>query len=294
MMGKENTATFIGHKECYRLNPEDVREEIRKLIENGVTVFLSGGMGTFDWMCARIVFELKKTSPHISSYLVIPYLSFNILEKKYFDSIVYPEGFEKYHFKAAIPARNKYLVDNSAYSLCYVTHDWSGAAQTLKKAVKKGLTVINLGEKMVDRIYLETEVIYKKTFLEKSIDEIEFSMIEQKDKSKKHMTFDEIINEIFREIAYVLLPERAKTAEAFVKTAIEISETYELDKIVKHHSHISVNYYFNSTGCMGFLRKVIMFADDIEFFTNTKGYDIVMSIDHYTHAVIRDGKRIKP
>ena len=109
------------------------------------------------------------------------------------------------------------------------------------------------------------------------------------------MTFDEIINEIFREIEYVLLPERAKTAEAFVKTAIEISETYELDvKIVKHHSHISVNYYFNSTGCMGFLRKVIMFADDIEFFTNTKGYDIVMSIDHYTHAVIRNGKRIKP
>ncbi|MBS5655892.1 MAG: hypothetical protein KHW98_04200 [Firmicutes bacterium] len=170
-------------------------------------------------------------------------------------------------------------MDNSAYALCYVTHDWGGAAQTLKKAVKKGLTVINLGEKMVDRIHLETEVIYKKTFLEKSIDEIEFSMIEQgisvKDKSKKHMTFDEIINEIFREIEYVLLPERAKTAEAFVKTAIEISETYELDvKIVKHHSHISVNYYFNSTGCMGFLRKVIMFADDIEFFTNTKGYDM--------------------
>ena len=149
-MAKEQTATFIGHKECYGVSSEQVREEIIKLIENGVTDFLSGGMGSFDWMCARIVFELKKNYPHIHNYLVIPYLTFTILEEKYFDSIIYPEGFEKYHFKSAIPARNKYLVDNSAYAICYVTHGWGGAAQTFEKAVKKGLTVINLGEKPHD------------------------------------------------------------------------------------------------------------------------------------------------
>ena len=149
-MAKEQTATFIGHKECYGVSSEQVREEIIKLIENGVTDFLSGGMGSFDWMCARIVFELKKTYPYIHNYLVIPYLTFTILEEKYFDSIIYPEGFEKYHFKSAIPARNKYLVDNSAYAICYVTHGWGGAAQTFEKAVKKGLTVINLGEKPHD------------------------------------------------------------------------------------------------------------------------------------------------
>ena len=149
-MAKEQTATFIGHKECYGVSSEQVREEIIKLIENGVTDFLSGGMGSFDWMCARIVFELKKTSPQIHNYLVIPYLTFTILEEKYFDSIIYPEGFEKYHFKSAIPARNKYLVDNSAYAICYVTHGWGGAAQTFEKAVKKGLTIINLGEKPHD------------------------------------------------------------------------------------------------------------------------------------------------
>lgn len=146
-MAREQTATFIGHKECYGAKAETVRKEIIKLIENGVTDFLNGGMGTFDWMCARIVYELKQTYPHINNYLVIPYLTFNVLEKKYFDSIVYQEGFERYHFKAAIPARNKYLVNNSAYAICYVTHGWGGAAQTLEKAVKKGLTVINLGER---------------------------------------------------------------------------------------------------------------------------------------------------
>ena len=144
-MSRETTATFIGHKECYGVKSEDVRAEIIKLIEAGVTDFMSGGMGNFDWMCARIVYDLKKIYPQINNYLVIPYLTFSVLEEKYFDSIVYPEGFEKYHFKSAIPARNKYLVDNSVYALCYITHSWGGAAQTYDRAVKKGLTIINLG-----------------------------------------------------------------------------------------------------------------------------------------------------
>ena len=145
-MIREQTAMFIGHKECCHVNPDVVCEEIKKLIEKGVTDFLNGGMGKFDWMCARIVFELKKTYPHISNLLVIPYLTFNVFEEKYFDSIIYPEGFEKYHFKAAIPARNKYLVDHSAYAICYVTHSWGGAAQTFRKATENGLTIINLRE----------------------------------------------------------------------------------------------------------------------------------------------------
>lgn len=146
-MSKDRTATFIGHSECYGIDEGQVRREISKLIENGVTDFISGGMGNFDWMCARIVFDLKKKYPQIRNYLVIPYLSFNIREPKYFDSVVYPEGFEKYHFKAAILARNRYLIDNSSYAICYVTHGWGGAAQTLERAKKKGLAIINLGER---------------------------------------------------------------------------------------------------------------------------------------------------
>ena len=146
-MGKEGTATFIGHKECHSVQAEEVRCEIEKLIASGVTDFLNGGMGGFDWMCARVVYNLKKIHPQIRNYLVIPYLTFNIAEPKYFDEIIYPEGFEKYYFKAAILARNRYLVDNSAYAICYVTHGWGGAAKTLERAQKKKLTIINLGDR---------------------------------------------------------------------------------------------------------------------------------------------------
>lgn len=146
-MEKEITATFIGHKECYGLQDEAVKAELIKLIEEGVSVFLNGGMGGFDWKCAGIVRSLKTEYPHIKIYLVIPYLTFKVAWPEYFDEIIYPEGFERYHFKSAIPARNKYMVDNSSYAICYVTHGWGGAAQTYAQAQKKGLTIINLGGK---------------------------------------------------------------------------------------------------------------------------------------------------
>lgn len=115
------------------------------MVTKGVTTYLNGGMGGFDWLCARAVYELKVQHPEIQNCLVIPYLSFRVLEKNYFDTILYPDGFEKYHFKAAIPARNKYLIDNSAYAICYVNHGWGGAAKTYERASKQGLTLINLG-----------------------------------------------------------------------------------------------------------------------------------------------------
>lgn len=102
-MALETTATFIGHNECYGLSEDKLKEAIRGLIENGVTDFLSGGQGGFDRLCSHCVYELKKEYPHINNYLVIPYLSFNVYNKELFDSIIYPDGFEKYHFKSAIP-----------------------------------------------------------------------------------------------------------------------------------------------------------------------------------------------
>jgi len=123
---------------------KQMAKEIKDPDERAYT-FLSGGMGSFDWLCARAVYDLKNEYPKIKNYLVIPYLTFNVLNRDIFDEIIYPDGFEKYHFKAAIPKRNKYLIDNSAYAICYVTHGWGGAAQTYKYAQKQNISIINIG-----------------------------------------------------------------------------------------------------------------------------------------------------
>ena len=139
----EKTATFIGHGECRGVDKEKVRAAAEELIQKGVETFLSGGMGGFDWLGARVVYELKEKYPHIKNILVIPYLTFNVRNKDLFDEILYPDGFEKYHFKAAIPKRNRFLVDNSKYAICYVTHGWGGAAQTYEYAKKHGLNIVD-------------------------------------------------------------------------------------------------------------------------------------------------------
>lgn len=144
-MLRETTATFIGHRDCTGLDRDQVRQAVRRLIEQSVTDFLCGGMGGFDQICARTVFDCKADFPQIRSYLVIPYLSFRIDCKEYYDGVLYPDGFERYHFKAAIPARNRYLVEHAAYALCFVEHGWGGAAKTYALACREGLTVINLG-----------------------------------------------------------------------------------------------------------------------------------------------------
>ena len=152
---------------------------------------------------------------------------------------------------------------------------------------------------MIDKAILEEEVIYEKTYPREDIAELHATLSEEVDdqdrKKKQRITFDEIIEEIYEGVEYEPLPERAKSAEIFVELAKRISEIYELDvKIVKHYSHITVDFCFSSSGCMGFLKHIIRFADDISFFANIKGYEIVMSLDHYTHAETRHGRRIHP
>ena len=142
----DNCAVFIGHNECYGVSVQQVEQAIINLINKGVTVFMSGGQGGFDRMCAGCVHRLKKQYPDIVNCLVIPYLTFTVFDMNIFDDIIYPEGFEKYHFKAAIPARNRYMVDNAAFAICYVNHGWGGAAQTYERAKRKKLNIINLGE----------------------------------------------------------------------------------------------------------------------------------------------------
>ena len=99
-------------------------------------------------------------------------------------------------------------------------------------------------------------------------------------------SFDEIVREVYGNRVCVPIPERAKAASAFVLTARRVSELYELDvTITGHTDHVSAEYYFNSSGGLRYLREVVKHADDISFFTNVRGYDIVMCLDFYTHTV---------
>lgn len=142
------------------------------------------------------------------------------------------------------------------------------------------------------------EVIYEKKYpkCEMPSDEELAEVDITPDEEVEHLTFEQIMEKIYKDVTYVLMPERIEKAKEFVRKAIEVSEAYEMDiKIERRTSHISVTYYFDFGGAMKRLTDIIGMADDLAFFgRKDKEYDIVMSLDFYTHAVYRNGRQVQP
>lgn len=151
---------------------------------------------------------------------------------------------------------------------------------------------------MIREDVLYKEVIYEKKFpkWEMPSDEELAEIKVDTDEPKEHLTFEQIIEKVYEGVEYVLMPERTEAANVFIRKAIEVSDLYEMDiKIEKRTSHISVTYYFDFGGGMKALTDIIGMADDLAFFgRKDKEYDIVMSLDFYTHTEYRNGRQVNP
>ncbi len=132
---------FCGHRNPWDL-PCDIGEKIDavvlRLIGEGVTEFWSGGMGAFDRMCESVVGRRKADYPAVRLCLVIPYISYtSSISRKYlaetYDEIIHPD-LGKAYYKAAIPARNRYMADNCSVMLAFARFSTGGAASTLRYA----------------------------------------------------------------------------------------------------------------------------------------------------------------
>lgn len=109
------------------------------------------------------------------------------------------------------------------------------------------------------------------------------------------ISFEEFMRRGYENRFSIPIPARENGAKAFVAAAKDVSELYQLDvKITEHIDHLSANFYFNEGGNLRYFTEVLRLADDISFFSNVRGYDIVMSLDYYTHAVFLGGRQIYP
>ncbi len=103
---------------------------------------------------------------------------------------------------------------------------------------------------------MSVEIVYEKKYPRiDPMEEMKQIEIEMADEPKEpNPSYEEMMQKIQANTAYVLMPERIKASEDFIQTAIEVSELYELDtKIERHLDHISVNYSFD---CCGGLRDI--------------------------------------
>ena len=139
-----STVTFCGHNEM-NIGVE-IRERLYRTVEqeiqNGADIFYLGGYGQFDYIAARVVWELKTRYSHIKSILVLAYLNREV-DMKYYDETIYPP-LENTPPRYAISKRNEWLAANADTIIAYVVYSWGGAAKTLQFAKRKHKRIINL------------------------------------------------------------------------------------------------------------------------------------------------------
>ena len=133
--------TFFGHRDCYGLDEQLLRDTIEKLIINGVDTFLVGNQGGFDGMVYHCLKTLRKVHPYIQVSVVLAYLPTE--SKQDMSDTIYPEI--ECHPKFAIERRNRWMIAQADCCICYIHHTWGGAYKFARIAKRSGLTVINLG-----------------------------------------------------------------------------------------------------------------------------------------------------
>lgn len=143
--------TFFGHRECYDLDAAVLRSTIEDLIKQGVSEFLVGHQGQFDAMVRSCLKALQIQYPEIRYSVVLAYLPTKKQEFADFSDTIYPEGLETVPPRYAVSWRNRYLINMADICICYVNRTYGGAYQFYRKAKSRGLTLINLGNAMLEK-----------------------------------------------------------------------------------------------------------------------------------------------
>lgn len=143
-----SACTFFGHRDCYRLDEEVLRDHIQMLIEQGVDTFYVGNQGHFDGMVYRNLKRLRQIYPHIRVFVVLAYLPTKKIQGQEPSDTIYPEI--EGHPKFAIDRRNRWMVHTSDYCLCYINHTWGGAYKYALMAKRRGIKLINLGNAEIE------------------------------------------------------------------------------------------------------------------------------------------------
>ena len=153
---KSKTCCFTGHRKI----PGDelpqiktkLKNTITELIGNGIIYYGAGGALGFDTLAALTVLELKQQYPQIKLILVLPCKNqtrnwrqndIDIYDdiKQKADKVVYTS---ELYYNGCMQKRNRHLVGNSGYCICYKTHDTGGTAFTVNYANKQRLKIINI------------------------------------------------------------------------------------------------------------------------------------------------------
>lgn len=153
---KEVGCCFTGHRQIPATELPGLMRLLEAVIvqlyELGIVDFYCGGALGFDTLAAEAVRSLRTRCPGMRLIIVSPCDGQESRWPKQ-DRARYRElrrecdrfvCLASEHHDGCMRARNRYLVEHSAVCVAYITRQRSGAGQTVRMALARGLSVMNL------------------------------------------------------------------------------------------------------------------------------------------------------
>ena len=149
---KSRACAVTGHRSLgYDFDKNLLEIEILKLIDSGVNTFLVGMAVGFDSACFKVLEQIRKQK-EIKIIACIPCKNqdINFTDKQkleYRKMVNSADGYvlvEQEYTKGCMLKRNRYMVDNSEYLICYLRNNLGGTKYTVDYAQKKGKNIIRI------------------------------------------------------------------------------------------------------------------------------------------------------
>ena len=139
----------FGHRNVFENISSKLDNAVEEAIAQGCEIFYTGAMGVFDSLFSSAVRSAKKVYPHIKLIGVKPYFTNDInTNREYYaaiyDDIIIPDELAGIHPKAAIKARNRWIIDNSDIVLIYTVRNFGGAYEAKRFAERNGKRLIKI------------------------------------------------------------------------------------------------------------------------------------------------------
>lgn len=143
----EKACCGFGHREIFNDINEKVYMAVLNAVEQGCDYFYTGAMGQFDSSFSSAIRKAKKSYPNIKLICVKPYFTNDInTDRDYYvamyDDVIIPDELAGIHPKAAIKARNRWMIDHSDFVLIYTVRNYGGAYEASKYAKRNAKNII--------------------------------------------------------------------------------------------------------------------------------------------------------
>lgn len=151
-----HTVSFFGHRVIER--PSEIEQRLDRLLHDLITQkeyvdFLIGRDGDFDLLAASAVRRAvrKYGCGNTALILVLPYMRAEYRDNEqnyldYYDEVEICAESSAAHYKSAIQARNRSMVDRSDLVACCIQHQSGGAYRTVQYARKQNRCIVNLAD----------------------------------------------------------------------------------------------------------------------------------------------------